>query len=273
MSRLKTVIVDDEALARRGLRLRLNKHPEIEVVAECANGREALAAIAEHQADLVFLDIQMPGMDGFEVVRRLQDEALPVVVFVTAFDHYALEAFEVRALDYVLKPVDEERLALTVQRVLDRFRLERSEGEKQRLIEMVVELTGESAGSLEALVASGSDAASRDRLVVRDGTTTHRILFDDIEWIDAAGDYMCIHSGGTTHITRSTMKELEAMLDPRRFARIHRSTVVNIAKVQSVAPLENGKYQIELDGGQKLTMSRSHREQLAQLREASVAVR
>ena len=266
MSTLRTIIVDDETLARRGLRLRLQKYPDIEVVAECANGRAALAAIAEHQADLVFLDIQMPGMDGFEVVRRLQDDALPIVVFVTAFDHYALEAFEVHALDYVLKPVDEERLAVTVQRVLDRFRLERSEGEKQRLIEMVVGLTGEKAGSLEAMAGAGAPGSQRDRLVVRDGSTTHRIPFTEIEWIDAAGDYMCIHAGGATLITRATMKELEAALEPRRFVRIHRSTLVNIDRVQSVTPLENGKYQLALDGGQRLTMSRSYREQLAQFR-------
>jgi two-component system LytT family response regulator len=266
MSTLKTIIVDDESLARRGLRLRLQKHPQIEVVAECANGRTALAAIAEHQADLVFLDIQMPGMDGFEVVRRLQDDALPIVVFVTAFDHYALEAFEVHALDYVLKPVDEERLAVTVQRVLERFALQRSEGEKQRLIELVVGLTGEKAGSLESLAQGAATGAPRDRLVVRDGATTHRIPYADIEWIDAAGDYMCIHAGGATHITRATMKELEAALDARRFARIHRSTLVNIDRVQSIAPLENGKYQLALEGGHKLTMSRSYREQLAQFR-------
>ena len=266
MSSLKTVIVDDESLARRGLRLRLQKHPEIDVVAECANGRAALAAIAEHQADLVFLDIQMPGMDGFEVVRRLQDDALPIVVFVTAFDHYALEAFEVHALDYVLKPVDEERLAVTVARVLERRSERRSEGEKQRLIELVVGLTGEQAGSIELLPQATGGVAGRDRLVVRDGSTTHRIPYAAIEWIDAAGDYMCIHAGGATHITRATMKELESTLDPRRFTRIHRSTLVNIDRVHSISPLENGKYRLELDGGQKLTMSRSYREQLAQFR-------
>ena len=265
MSALKTVIVDDESLARRGLRLRLQKHPQIDIVAECATGRAALAAIAEHQADLVFLDIQMPGMDGFEVVRRLQDDALPIVVFVTAFDHYALEAFEVHALDYVLKPVDEERLAGTVARVLERCAERRSEGDKQRLIELVVGLTGEQAGSIDLLPHAGG-GSGRDRLVVRDGSTTHRIPYTDIEWIDAAGDYMCIHAAGTTHITRATMKELEAVLEPRRFARIHRSTLVNVDRVQSISPLENGKYRLELDGGQKLTMSRSYREQLAQFR-------
>ena len=266
MTKLKTIIVDDESLARRGLRLRLAKHSEVEVVAECQNGRQALAAIAEHQADLVFLDIQMPGMDGFEVVRRLQDDALPIVVFVTAFDHYALEAFEVHALDYVLKPVDEERLAVTMGRVLSRFAMHRSEGEKQRLIELVVGLTGEKAGSIEAISREAPGNGARDRLVVRDGTTTHRIPYADIEWIDAAGDYMCIHAAGSTHITRATMKELEAALDPRRFARIHRSTLVNIDRVQSISPLENGKFQLALEGGQRLTMSRSYREQLAQFR-------
>lgn len=264
---VRTVIVDDEPLARRGLRLRLQKYPQIAIVAECQNGREALAAIAEQQAELLFLDIQMPGLDGFEVVRRLQEEELPIVVFVTAYDHYALEAFEVHALDYVLKPVDEERLDLTVQRVLQRLGQHRIEGEKQRLIELVARLSGRDAATLERLGFAGvSGAGGHDRLVIRDGATIHRIPYAEIEWIDAAGDYMCVHVRGTTHITRATMNELEAELDPHRFARIHRSTLVNVDRVQSVSPLENGKYQILLDGGQKLTMSRSYREQLAQFR-------
>jgi two-component system, LytTR family, response regulator len=261
---LRTIIVDDESLARRGLRLRLQKHAGIEIVAECHNGRQALAAVAEHQAELMFLDIQMPGMDGFEVVRRLQDEDMPMVVFVTAFDHYALEAFEVHAVDYVLKPVDEERLAQSVERAQQRHALRRSEGEKQRLLELMAALTGAQPAQLEARVNEGSEAASLQRLVIRDGSTVHRVPCGDIEWIDAAGDYMCIHAGGVTHITRATMKELEAQLDGRRFVRIHRSTLVNIERVSTVAPLENGKYRIELAGGQKLTMSRGYREQLAQ---------
>lgn len=265
MNTLRTLIVDDESLARRGLKLRLQKFPRIEVVAECQNGREALAAVAEHQADLLFLDIQMPGMDGFEVVRRLQDDAMPMVVFVTAFDHYALEAFEVHAVDYVLKPVDEDRLEMTVNRVLERHAARHSEGEKQRLIELVAEITGEAAGRIERLAAEGNARAPRERLVIKDGTTIHRVPYEDIEWIDAAGDYMCIHAGGATHVTRATMKELEAELDPRRFARIHRSTLVNIERVESIQPLDNGKYQISVDGGHKLTMSRGYREQLALL--------
>ncbi|MCG3170899.1 MAG: Transcriptional regulatory protein BtsR [Pseudomonadales bacterium] len=265
MGKLRTLIVDDESLARRGLRLRLQKHPRIEVVAECQNGREALAAVAEHQAELLFLDIQMPGMDGFEVVRRLQDEAMPMVVFVTAFDHYAVEAFEVHAVDYVLKPVDEDRLAVTVARVFERFAARHSEGEKQRLIELVAQITGETAGHLENLAFDGALGHAQQRLVIKDGSTIHRVPWDDIEWIDAAGDYMCIHAAGATHVTRATMKELEAGLDPQRFVRIHRSTLVNLERVESIAPLENGKYRIGLRGGQMLTMSRGYRDQLAQL--------
>ena len=264
MNTLRTIIVDDESLARRGLRLRLQKFAQIEIVAECLNGREALAAVAEKQADLLFLDIQMPGMDGFEVVRRLQGEAMPMVVFVTAFDHYAVEAFEVHAIDYVLKPVDEERLGIAVERVLERFALRNSEGEKRRLIELVAEITGESAGQIESVTRADGAAPGTGRLVIRDGSAIHRVPYADIEWIDAAGDYMCIHAAGETHVTRSTMKELEAALDQRLFARIHRSTLVNIDRVQSIVPLENGKYHLCLDGGQKLTMSRSYREQLSQ---------
>lgn len=268
MTALKTVIVDDESLARRGLRLRLQKYPRIAVVAECQNGRQALAAVTEHQADLLFLDIQMPGMDGFQVVRNLQSDAMPMVVFVTAFDQYALDAFGVHAVDYVLKPVDDDRLERTVQRVLGRFDQQQVVTEKQRLIEFIAQMTGEQPARVEQLAREGSDIAAGaplPRLAIKDGSTVHRVPIADIEWVEAAGDYMCVHAAGTTHVMRATMKELEAALESHPFARIHRSTLVNINRVKTVEPLENGKYQISLEGGHKLTMSRGYREQLTQL--------
>ncbi len=266
---VRTVIVDDESLARRGLRLRLEKFPRIQVVAECANGRQALAAVSEHQPDLLFLDIQMPGMDGFEVVRRLQADAMPLVVFVTAFDQFALDAFEVHAIDYVLKPVDEDRLGEAVDRVTRQLQQRQEQSDKERLIEFIVGLTGEPASKVEQLVREGGDddlPGAGQKLSIKDGSTIHLVPFAEIDWIDAAGDYMCVHVAGDTHVMRATMKELEDQLDPRRFARVHRSTLVNVHRVEKVAPLENGKYRLTLRGGHAVTMSRSYRDQLDRFR-------
>ncbi len=266
MNRMKTIIVDDESLARRGLALRLQQIPGVDVIAECANGQQALDAIAEHSPDLVFLDIQMPGIDGFEVVRKLQADHMPMVIFVTAFDQYAVDAFKVHAVDYVLKPIDDDRLHEAIERAVAHHRQEESERAKQRLMELMMGMTGASASTIEEMVQNGAPASGwPDKLVIKDGSDIHLIRTADIHWVDAAGDYMCIHAGGETHIMRITMKELEKMLNPSQFLRIHRSTIVNKDFISGAQTLGNGEFMLALDGGAQLKVSRGFRERVREL--------
>jgi len=263
MITLRSIVVDDERLARRGLALRLAKFAQIEVIAECANGREALEIIGRESPDLVFLDIQMPGMDGFDVVCELQADAMPLIIFVTAFDQYAIEAFKVHAVDYILKPIEEQRLQEAVERAISRHSLE-SLGSKERLMALV---SGRSdASSAKELMADDKSATSwPDRLTIKDGNEFKIIKIADIQWIDAAGDYMCVHEGGKTHIMRTTMKRLEASLDPDRFLRIHRSSIVNINAIASATSHLNGEYVLSLHGGASLKVSRSYRDKIKSL--------
>lgn len=266
MNNLKAIIVDDESLARRGLALRLQQIPQVDVIAECANGQEALDAIAEHNPDLVFLDIQMPGIDGFDVVRRLQSDTMPMVIFVTAFDQYAVDAFKVHAVDYVLKPIDDDRLHAAIDRAVAHHEQEESARAKERLMELMMGMTGESANSIEQMVdAEEPKQQWPEKLVVKDGSDIHLIKVGDIHWVDAAGDYMCIHAGGKTHIMRITMKELEAMLNPVRFTRIHRSTIINTDYIAGAQTLGNGEYLLSLEGGTQLKVSRGFRDRVKQL--------
>ncbi len=266
MNSLKAIIVDDERLARRGLALRLERMPQVEVVAKCANGEQGLRAITEHAPDLVFLDIQMPGMSGFEMLRRVQSDTMPMVIFTTAYDQYAVEAFKVHAVDYLLKPIEEERLQEAVERAVIHHRQQASEHGKEKLMELVMGLTGASPGSVEAM-AAGSPASGKwpKKITIRDGGEIRLIKVTDIEWIDAAGDYMCIHAGGATHIMRTTMKQLEALLNPAQFLRIHRSTIVNAAGVTAAQPLNNGEYLLTLDSHTQLKVSRGYRDRVKQL--------
>jgi two-component system LytT family response regulator len=264
---LRTIVVDDESLARRGLKLRLQQLDDVEVVAECRNGREALAAIAELAPDLVFLDIQMPGLDGLDVVRQIQPDDMPLIVFVTAFDQYAVQAFELHAVDYVLKPVEEERLEQAVAHARMLLADRDSSRDKARLLGLVRTMTGRSeddiAAMLESPEAAGAAASGYpSRLVIRDGGTTTLVPITSIDWVDAAGDYMCVHAGGETHVMRVTMKTLEAQLDPGVFARIHRSTIVNTDRVVKVCSHMNGEYFLSLDCGARLKMSRSYRDRI-----------
>ncbi|MEP4146277.1 MAG: LytTR family DNA-binding domain-containing protein [Halioglobus sp.] len=266
MNSLKAIIVDDESLARRGLALRLQQIPMVDVVTECANGQQALEAIAEHSPDLVFLDIQMPGIDGFDVIRQLQADNLPMVIFVTAFDQYAVEAFKVHAVDYVLKPIDDDRLHEAIERAVAHHSQEESERSKQRLVDLMMGMTGASAASIEEM-AQGDNEANKwpEKLVVKDGSDIHLIKVADIHWVDAAGDYMCIHAAGETHIMRITMKQLEAMLNPARFLRIHRSTIINSDYISGAQTLGNGEYMLSLEGGAQLKVSRGFRDKVKQL--------
>lgn len=266
MSKLRTIIVDDESLARRGLKLRLEKYAELEIVAECRNGKEALRAVSELEPDLMFLDIQMPGMDGFEVVRELQGDAMPLVVFVTAFDQYAVDAFKIHAVDYILKPIDDERLHEAVQQALEHYNKKKLASHKQNLIEVVVGITGASAASIEEMAESGGAPNSYpEKLSIKDGDEVQMVPMVDIDWVDAAGDYMCVHAAGVTHIMRITMKQLAALLNPAVFLRVHRSTIVNVNRIRSAQSLINGEFLLTLDNDSQLKVSRSHRDKIKHL--------
>jgi len=262
---LRTIIVDDEALARRGLKHRLTDVPDLEIIAEARNGREALDIIREQKPDLVFLDIQMPGIDGFDVLRALPDKKMPAIVFVTAYDDYAIKAFEANALDYLLKPIEDRRLSEALDRVRKNREEKRALKHKASLLKLVGQITGEPVNSMQELSAKGVDRLKKKeapRLAVRDGGRTTWIPQDEIEWIDAAGDYMCVHAGGETHILRMTMKKLEQELDPDILQRIHRSTIVNVSKVREMQAHINGEYFLTLNSGNRIKLSRSYKDKL-----------
>ena len=262
---LRTIIVDDEALARRGLKHRLAGIEDIEIIAEAKNGREALDLIKKEDPDLMFLDIQMPGMDGFDVLRAMPEQRMPSVVFVTAFDDYAIQAFEANALDYLLKPIEDKRLTEALERVRKNRDQKRALKHKASLLKLVGQITGEPVGSMEELTAKGVDKLKKKetpRLAIRDGGHTTWVPQEDIEWIDAAGDYMCVHAGGETHILRMTMKKLEQELDPDILQRIHRSTIVNVNKVREMQAHINGEYFLTLESDNKVKLSRSYKQKL-----------
>lgn len=261
---LKALIVDDEALARRGLRHRLRSVTDIHIIGEARNGREALDMIRAQHPDLVFLDIQMPGMDGFDVVRSLDPTDLPAIVFVTAFDEFAIRAFEANAVDYILKPIENERLGDALRRVRERHGARRAKKDRQSLLKLVSEIAGETIGSVEALQDKALARLKKKpaRLAIRDGGKTIWLDQEDIEWIDAAGDYMCVHAGGETHIMRMTMKRLERELDPNLLQRVHRSTIVNVKHVREMQSHINGEYFLTLKCGHTLKLSRTYKEKL-----------
>ncbi|MGV3482443.1 MAG: LytR/AlgR family response regulator transcription factor [Sphingobium sp.] len=260
---IRTILVDDESLAIQGLKLRLEAHDDVEIVDTCLNGREAIRSIKTHKPDLVFLDIQMPGFDGFSVVQGLMEVEPPLFVFVTAYSDHAIRAFEAQAMDYLMKPVEPERLADTLDRVRQRLAEKRGQEEVERLKEVLSEVAPDAVDQ----IASDSDAhaASRyEKLInIKDRGQIFRVDVDSIERIDAAGDYMCIYTGDNTLILRETMKDLEKRLDPRRFQRVHRSTIVNLDLVKQVKPHTNGECFLVLDSGAQVKVSRSYRDVVA----------
>lgn len=262
MNKLRTLIVDDEPLALDILRAKLKKIPEIEIVKECKNGREAIAATLELMPDLIFLDIQMPGIDGFGVIKKLQSDVVPLVVFTTAYEQYALDAFDVHAVDYILKPVDAERISRAVQRV--QKRLVKGDGveSKPRIIGAIdsiheQELAHEITMNLprEPL----NDKLER-KVVIRDRDDITLLKQAEIEWVDAAGDYVCLHAAGTTHIKRSTLKSLLDELDPEIFKRVHRSTIVNLNYIEKVIPQPKGEFFLKLGEFDQVKVSRNYRD-------------
>ncbi|MGH8135106.1 MAG: LytR/AlgR family response regulator transcription factor, partial [Steroidobacteraceae bacterium] len=262
------IIVDDESLARRGLELRLAAFSDIDIVAQCTNGREAIDAVAAHTPDLMFLDIEMPVIDGFEVLRRIPQTGMPMVVFVTAFDRYAIEAFDAHALDYLLKPLVDERLERALAHVRDQFAQRRFRHHREQLVALLASVTGEGQLDAEEWLAREVDSVARrwpDVLPIRLGRETIRLRVGVIDWIDAAGDYMCVHAEGRTHVVRATMKQFEERLDPSSFQRVHRSTIVNIRRIRRLKPHTNGEYFLTLEGGHELKLSRSYRDRLERI--------
>jgi len=266
---LTTIIVDDEPLARKGLAIRLEDHADVQVIEECANGREAIEAVRAHEPDLMFLDIQMPGINGFEVVQNIVEQNLkmPIVVFVTAFDQYALQAFEVHAQDYLLKPADEARLAKAMDKVREHLQSREDTQHKTQLIQLVSDVTGNDCSKILAELASDEPVkltTYSDVLAIKDAGELTRVPVKDILWIDAAGDYMCVHTESQTHILRKTMKQLEESLDSRQFIRSHRSTIVNKHYIQKFCSQLNGEYYLVMSNGKELKVSRSYKEKVKQ---------
>jgi two-component system LytT family response regulator len=265
---LSALIVDDEALARRGLKLRLKAMGGINIIGEARNGRESVKMIRELSPDLVFLDIQMPGMDGFDVIMELKDEPMPAIIFVTAFDEFAIKAFEVSAIDYLLKPIEDERLAEALAKVRKHQMRRKAGSQRNLLLKLVSEITGEPVKSIDELRQKGLHRMKRKearKLAIRDAGKTTWVKQEDIEWIDAAGDYMCVHAKGETHIMRKTMKALENELDSDFLQRIHRSTIVNIHHIKEMQSHINGEYFLTLDSGHTVKLSRTYKNKLKNL--------
>ncbi|KLE34269.1 LytR/AlgR family response regulator transcription factor [Aurantiacibacter luteus] len=259
---IRTILVDDEKLAIQGLQLRLEPFSDIEVIETCANGREAIRAIKTLKPDLVFLDIQMPGFDGFSVVKGVMEIEPPLFVFVTAYSEHAIRAFEANAVNYLMKPVDEDKLADTVERVRQRLAEKRSSEEADKLKDVLAEVSPE---SLEEIDSGSEESAGRyEKMInVKDRGQIFRVDVDSIEHIEAAGDYMCIYTGDNSLILRETMKDLERRLDPKNFQRVHRSTIVNLDQVRQVKPHTNGECFLVLDSGAEVKVSRSYRDVVA----------
>jgi two-component system LytT family response regulator len=259
---IRTILVDDEKLAIQGLQVRLQPFEDVEVIDTCSNGREAIRKIKTEKPDLVFLDIQMPGFDGFSVVKGVMEIDPPLFVFVTAYEEHAIRAFEANAVNYLMKPVDETRLADTIERVRERLAQKKSTEDAEQLLDVLAEVAPDRAA--EFTDADGGGADRFEKLInVKDRGQIFRVEVGSIEHIEAAGDYMCIYTGDNSLILRETMKDLERRLDPRKFQRVHRSTIVNLDQVRQVKPHTNGECFLVLDSGAEVKVSRSYRDVVA----------
>ncbi|MBS0474052.1 MAG: LytTR family transcriptional regulator DNA-binding domain-containing protein [Proteobacteria bacterium] len=258
---IRTILVDDEKLAIQGLMLRLEKFPDVEIIDTCSNGREAIRKIKTEKPDLVFLDIQMPGFDGFSVVKGVMEIEPPLIVFVTAYQEHAVRAFQANAVNYLMKPVNEDELADTMERVRQRLSDKHASEEAEKLKNVLAEVAPD---AIEAMPDEGESASRYEKLInIKDRGQIFRVDVDSIEHIEAAGDYMCIYTGDNSLILRETMKDLERRLDPRVFQRVHRSTIVNLNQVRQVKPHTNGECFLVLDSGAQVKVSRSYRDVVA----------
>ncbi|HEU4881666.1 MAG TPA: response regulator [Longimicrobium sp.] len=259
---LRTLIVDDEPLARDGIRMHLSREPDVEIVGEAADGVQAVEAIQALRPDLVFLDVQMPEVDGLEVVERIGPARMPAVIFATAYHQHAVRAFELHAVDYLLKPVTEERIRNAMTRA--RLRLAtRGEEELTTRLEALLE----DLRALHARAGEPGEAASAPRkyaawISVAGRTSTQLVRVEDVDWFEAEGNYVRLHVGKVTHLIRSTLRAMGDQLDPATFIRIHRSTIVNVNRIREIQPWFGGDYIALLQDGRQLRVSRSHREQL-----------
>lgn len=250
MEKIHALIVDDEPLARERIRTLLERESDIVVVAECDDGLSAIAALEREKPDLIFLDIQMPEVDGFGVLDALAPASLPAVIFVTAYDRYALHAFEVHALDYLLKPFDRERFSRAVERARTHLKREKREAFDTRLL---------------ALLADIRPEKHLDRFVIKSSGRVFFLKAEEIDWIEAASNYVRLHMGRESHLMRETMSALESKLDPKKFLRANRSAIVNIEKIKELHTLFRGEYEILLRDGTRLTLGRAYREKFREL--------
>jgi two-component system, LytTR family, response regulator len=248
-SRIRTLIVDDEPPARRRIRSLLQREGDIEIVAECRDGREAIVAVAAQQPDLVFLDVQMPEVDGFGVMAALPPGRMPAVVFVTAYDEFALRAFEVHALDYLLKPFDRERFEVALTRAREQIQLRRQGSSDLRLLALIEGM-------------NAAPAAFQKRFAVKSGGRIRFVETDEIEYIGAEGNYIRLHTGQTSYLVRESLGSVESRLDPALFLRIHRGTLIRIDRIREMEPLFQGEYLIVLQSGARVRSSRGYRSSL-----------
>jgi len=248
VTRIRALVVDDEPIARARVLALLGEEPDIEVVGECSTGAQAVSEIEKKAPDLVFLDVQMPEMNGFEVARAVGPERIPAVVFVTAFDQYALQAFEVHALDYLLKPFSAQRFRSALSHARQQLAQRHATTLGRQLLEMLPDVQ--------------KRPAMPDRLVVKSSGRVYFVRIADIDWCEAAGNYVCLHVGSQSHLIRETMNRLESQIDARQFVRIHRSTIVNVDRIQELRSSFTGEHVVILRDGTRLTLSRGYRDAL-----------
>jgi two-component system, LytTR family, response regulator len=250
-NKIRTVIVDDEELGRERVRMMLSSHPDIEIVAECSDGPDAVKTIERERPNLVFLDVQMPGMDGFEVLESIEVDPIPAVVFVTAHDDYALRAFDIHALDFLLKPFDEARFEKALERARAQVSNSRTTAIDSRILSLLEDLK--------------SDKKFPDRLIVKSGGRVFFLRTEEIDWVEAAGNYVRLHARNEAHLLRESMKNMESKLDPKIFVRIHRSAIVNVDRIKELEPWFHGEYIVIMRDGTRLTSSRVFSDRLTAL--------